>query len=81
MRVKQGPNARTAPVACEVHVDRIEEARATQRSAGVVTRFGLLAADMPSVLQRLRPMDTRSAGMLDYLFGQTRIVGPDPPRA
>ena len=35
MRVKQGPNARTAPVACEVHVDRIEEARATQRRDAV----------------------------------------------
>ena len=37
-------------------------------SDGHVAQWGLLAAGMPSLLTRLRPMDRSSAGMLAYLF-------------
>ena len=80
MRDKRQPVTRAARAGCDAHVDEMDEARACG-SVGTVSMFGLLAADMPSVLKRLRPMHTSSAGMLSYLFGPTRIVGPRRPRA
>ena len=81
MRDKRQPITRAARAGCDLHVDEMDEARATSGSVGTVSMFGLLAANMPSVLKRLRPMQTSSAGMLSYLFGPTRLVGPRRPRA
>ena len=81
MRDDRQPITRAARAVGDVHVDEMEDARATRGSVGAVSRFGFLAANMPSVLKRLRPMQTSSAGMLSYLFGPNRIVGPRRPRA
>ena len=36
---------------------------------GLVTCFGLLAENLPSLLKRLRPMDASSRGVVRYLQG------------
>ena len=76
MRDKRQPITRAARAVGDGHIDAMEEARATGGDVGAVSKFGFLAAKMPSVLTRLRPMQSSSAGMLSYLFGPARIVGP-----
>jgi hypothetical protein len=76
MRQKRQPITRAAPAVRDVRVDTLEEAPVTRGSVGAVSKFGFLAAGMPSVLTRLRPMHASSAGMLSYLFGPRRIFGP-----
>ena len=61
----RAPDLRT-PVLHRTHDETTRDVIGGDRDPQIVTRYELLARNMPSLLARLRPLDRTSDGILSY---------------